>query len=88
MAVILFPLAGYPASTRDFRRTTIEVRFEPDGQSNNTVVVNVPTDNDDVNEANQYFVVLLEVMQADDQNRVDLTAGNISTCMIEDDDCK
>ena len=86
--VILFPLAGYPQSSEDFRSTTVLVIFEADEHFNSTAEINVSTIDDNVNEADQYFAVLLGVMNAVNLNRVDLTTGDISTCMIEDDDCK
>ena len=50
------------------------------------VFINVRDDT--INEADEVFVVLLEVVDAVDPNRVDLGVRNASLCRIGDDDRK
>ena len=48
----------------------------------------IPLTDDIINEANEVFVVRLELVTAVDPNRVDLTDRNASLCRIGDNDRK
>ena len=43
---------------------------------------------DDINEVEQVFVVLLELVSAENPDKVDLSQRNASLCRIMDDDCE
>ncbi len=52
------------------------------------VQVSIPIIDDDINEGDEIFAVILELIDAVDPNRVDLNFRNASLCRIGDNDRK
>ena len=59
--------------------------FEADDRS---VGCPIPITDDEVNEAEEFFAVLLEVVDAVSPERVDISGRNVSLCFIVDNDRK
>ncbi len=51
-------------------------------------LVTIPLTNDEINEGAEVFVVMLELVDAVDASRVDLSVRNVSLCRIGDNDRK
>ena len=83
--MLLSPHAGVSTIGKviDFNASVIEVTFEPSNILLEDAVVDIPVMDDDINEALETFVVLLEVVSAN--GRVEIRR-NVSLCRIQNDD--
>ncbi len=76
-------------SDRDFSSVTHDLTFPlTDSAQTETALVTISLTNDEINEGTEVFVVMLELVDAVDASRVDLSVRNVSLCCIRDDDCK
>ena len=67
----------------DFNASNITEVFVGNDRS---LVLSVPVVNDDIDEVDELFVLLLELVSAENPDRVDLSERNISLARINDDD--
>ena len=72
----------------DFNATAITLIFESNEHSDDRLRTSVMLFDDDVNEAEEVFVVLLELVSAENPDKVDLSQRKASLCRIGDDDCE
>ena len=54
--------------------------------SQSSLTLSVPVVNDEIDEVDELFVLLLELVSAENPDRVDLSERNISLARINDDD--
>ena len=54
--------------------------------SQSSLTLSVPVVDDEIDEVEELFVLLLELVSAENPNRVDLSERNISLARINDDD--
>lgn len=80
-------LTDFSEDTRDFSATPVEVTFPRDGE-NLTVRAEIEIFDDEINEADEVFAVLLEVLTDVPVGQVDLLTRNASLCTIVDNDRK
>ena len=79
---------GFPVDRRDFDITPIEIIFEANEFTRDDVVSQISIINDEINEADEFFVVVLEIVDAVNPAIVDLSVQNASLCQIMDNDRK
>ncbi len=72
----------------DFQMAPIEVTFDPTTDFSADMTTVVPIVDDDRNEAEKDFVVILEVLTASNPDQVDLSMTNTSIVHIRDNDRK
>ncbi len=76
-------------SDRDFSSVTQDLTFPlTDSAQTEPVLVTISLADDEINEGAEVFVVMLELVDAVDASRVDLTVLNVSLCRIGDNDRK
>ncbi len=78
-----------PFTVEDFTSLTQDVTFQA---SNSASAVNIPisisTNDDNINEGNEVFVAFVELVDAVNDSRVDLSVRNATLCLIGDNDSK
>ena len=67
----------------DFNASNLTGVFDGNQPS---LTLSVPVVNDDIDEVDELFVLLLELVSAENPDRVDLDERNISLARINDDD--
>ena len=78
-----------PIEINDFDTGTIRIIFEPDeDEGDNERDAPIPITNDNVNEAEQVFVVHLILINSSNPGSIDVMYRSSSLCRIIDDDCK
>ncbi len=76
-------------SDRDFSSVAHDLTFPPtDSAQTEPALVTISLTNDEINEGAEVFVVMLELVDAVDASRVDLSVRNVSLCRIGDNDRK
>ncbi len=68
---------------------THDLTFPPtDWVQTEPALVTMSLTNDEINEGAEVFVVMLELVDAVDASRVDLSVRNVSLCHIGDNECR
>ncbi len=76
-------------SDRDFSSVTHNLTFSlTDSAQTEPELVTISLTNDEINEGGEVFVLMLELIDAVDASRVDLSVRNVSLCHIGDNDRK
>ncbi len=76
-------------SDRDFSSVAHDLTFPlTNSAQTEPVSVTITLTNDEINEGAEVFVVMLELVDAVDASRIDLSVWNVSLCRIGDNDRK
>ncbi len=76
-------------SDRDFSSATHDLTFPLTNSSQTEpAFVTITLVDDEINEGAEVFVVMLELVDAVDASRIDLSVRNVSLCRIGDNDRK
>ncbi len=59
-----------------------------DSTSDVIIPISIPINDDDIDEGNEEFVVFVELVDAVDNSRVDLSERNVTLCHLGDNDGK
>lgn len=76
-----------PQDRRDFSTDELLVTFEASTQPNEDIIVYVNITDDEINEAEEVFVLEIEILDAVDRSRIDVTRA-VSLGRIADNDGK
>ena len=79
---------GFPVERRDYSPESVEITFEPNTGYRKDILIPVPIFDDAINEAEEVFVVVLELVDAVNPGTVDLKEINATLCKILDNDRK
>ena len=87
LKLILFNAVNYTTGRVDFD-DSVHIVTVPAGRKVDDITVNIPIVDDDIDEADEGFILLLEIVDPAVAPFVDLSTRNASLGRIDDDDCK